>query len=160
MSGELNGVKALLLISDGAGGYSDIIGQVELSDNMTGAPIDVSNKTLGDYVTYLNNELATNGLTLSGSIVYNNDATFRQFRARRIARLISDFKLSFNAEDTTSLYISGVITQLSDSLAQGDKLTTSFSIQSTSDAFRSQLFVPVGSDKFVTSDGKDFKVRI
>mgnify|MGYP005995021825 CR=1 FL=1 len=160
MSGELNGVKALLLIGDGAGTYSEIIGQVELSDTFNGTPIDISEKSVGDFVTYLNNELATNGLSISGGMVYNNHASFELFRSKQVSRLITDFKLSFNAEDTTSLYVSGVITEISDNLALGDKVITNFNIQSTGESFRSQLFVPVGSDKFVTSDGKDYRVRI
>jgi len=160
MSGELNGVKALLLIGDDVGNYSELIGQVELSNNANGSSIDISHKSLGDYITYLNNELSGNGLNLSGSLVYNNNSTFELFRSKRVARLITDFKLSFNGEDTTSLYLSGVITELSDNLALGDKVVTNFSIISTGETFRSQLFVPVGSDKFVTSDGKDFRVRI
>lgn len=160
MSGELNGVKALLLIGDGAGTYSEIIGQVELSDTFNGTPIDISEKSVGDFVTYLNNELATNGLNISGGMVYNNHASFELFRSKQVARLITDFKLSFNDESTTSLYVSGVVTEISDNLALGDKVITNFNIQSTGESFRSQLFVPVGSDKFVTSDGKDFRVRI
>lgn len=160
MSGELNGVKGLLLIGDGAGSYSQIIGQVELTDTFNGQPIDISNKSLGDYITYLNSELSTNGLSVSGSLVYNNEATFRLFRSKQQSRLITQFKISFNAEDTTSLYVNGLITELSDNLALGDKVVTSFSIQSTGETFRSQLFVPVGSDSFVTSDSKTFRVRL
>lgn len=160
MAGELNGVKALLLIGDGAGTYTQLIGQVELSNNINGQLIDVSNKSLGDFVTYLNGELAGDGLTLSGTLVYNNDATYRLFRAKQDARLINEFKLSFNDEDTTSLYMYGIISAVSDNLAPGDKITTSFTIMSTGETFRSQLFVPVGSDSFVTSDSKTFRVRI
>jgi hypothetical protein len=160
MAGELNGVKALLLIGDGAGDYSELVGQLELSNNVNGSLIDISHKSLGDYVAYLNGELGGDGLTLSGTLVYNNDATYRLFKAKQDARLITDFKLSFNNEDTTSLYINGLITELSDNLEPGDKIVTSFSIMSTGERFRSQLFVPVGSDSFITSDSKTFRVRI
>ena len=160
MSGELNGVKALLLIGDGLGNYGEIIGQVELTDTFNGSPIDISNKSIGDFVTYMNNELSTNGLNISGGLIYNNAFAYRAFRGRQQSRLITDFKLSFNAEDTTSLYVTGIITEISDNLALGDKVITNFNIMSTGESFRSQLFVPVGSDKFVTSDGKDFRVRL
>lgn len=160
MSGELNGVKALLLIGDGFGNYDDIIGQVELTDTFNGSPIDISEKSIGDFVTYMNNELSTNGLNISGGLIYNNDSAYRSFRVRQQSRLITEFKLSFNDEGTTSLYLAGVITEISDNLALGDKVITNFNIMSTGESFRSQLFVPVGSDKFVTSDGKDFRVRL
>ena len=160
MSGELNGLKALLLIGDGLGNYGEIIGQVELTDNFNGTPIDISEKSIGDFVTYMNNELSTNGLNISGGLIYNNEFAYRAFRGRQQARLITDFKLSFNAENTTSLYVTGVITEISDNLALGDKVITNFNIMSTGESFRSQLFVPVGSGKFVTSDGKDYRVRL
>ena len=159
MSGELNGVKALLLIETSVGTYSDVVGQVELSNNVNGQLIDISNKSLGDYISYLNGELSNDGLNISGTIVYNNHATYESLRARFLSRLITSFKLSFNDEDTTSLYLDGLLTELSDNLAVGDKAVTSFNIMSTGRTFRSQLFVPVGSDRFVTSDGLDFRVE-
>lgn len=147
------------MLGDG-GDFSSIIGQLEITSSINGAPIDTSTKSDDDFVTLLDGELSTKGAALTGTLIYNSSASYRVIRTAQTTHVIKDFKLSFNDTNEVDLYISGIINGLSDSKPIGDKLVTSFSVISTGDVFSAIPYIPVGSDGYITSDGKRLLVRL
>ncbi len=57
MSNETNGTKAVLQVKSGSS-YQNIVGQLEFTIAYNGTPIDISNKSFGDFITLLDSELS------------------------------------------------------------------------------------------------------
>ena len=128
MSGEVNGTT--VLVENGSG---VIVGQMEITAAWNGTPIDISNKSFGDYVTLLDGELATKQLVISGTIVYNDGANFRAMRADAIAGDQDTYTLTYTSNATTdeSYVCSMVPSGMSDAIPHGDKISTSITLSSS-----------------------------
>ena len=154
----LNGTKAVLMLGNG-GVFASIAGQADLTSTSTGAPIDISSKSDGDWVVSMNSENSGKGETVAVSLLCSSDSSYRE--VKRLARQheIADFKVSFNEVDETDIFLRGIVQGLSDAIPMGDKITTSFTLLSTGDVFRSQYFSASGSDRFITSDSYQLRAR-
>ena len=75
--------------------------------------------------------MAGRGNTISGTIVYNNDAEYAQMRADAQAGVIRVYVLDYTGLAADELRFEGIAGGLSDELPVGDKVTTSFTITST-----------------------------
>ncbi|MCP4493123.1 MAG: hypothetical protein GY820_38365 [Gammaproteobacteria bacterium] len=128
MSGEVNGTNVIL--QDGTGA---IVGQMEMTMSYAGTPIDISNKSAGDFVTLLDGELAGKQMSISGTIIYNSDAQYRAMRAAALAGTQDTFTLTYTSDATTDEALSAemVPTGLSDALPHGDKIATSITFLSS-----------------------------
>ncbi len=125
MSGELNGT--LVIISDSVG---EIVGQGEATVTFNGAPINISNKSLGDWVVLLDAELATKQFQVALTCVYNDDAQYQKVRADSFSGTQGAYTVTYGATGET---IPGtfVPTGLSDALPHGDKVSTSLTLMSS-----------------------------
>ena len=128
MSGEINGTNIILENGTGA-----IVGQMEMTATYNGNPIDISNKSYGDYVKLMDAELGTKQLVVSGSIVYNDDTQFRAMRAAAITGTQDTYTLTFTSNATTdeSYVCSMVPSGMADALPPGDKVATSITLSSS-----------------------------
>ncbi len=128
MGGEINGTSVILQDSTG-----EIVGQMEMSLSFNGTPIDISNKSFGDWVTLMDGQLASKQLQISGTIVYNDDAQFRKVRADAFSGTADVYTLTYVAGQTTdeSFSASMIPTGLSDAVPLGDKITTSITFVSS-----------------------------
>ncbi len=133
MSAEQNGTNCLLYRLDEGGTDQDevLVGQLELNRTFNGAPIDISSKSDNDWIKYINNEMAGRGNTISGTIVYNNDAEYPQMRADAQAGVVRVYVLDYTGLAADELRFEGIAGGLSDAIPVGDKVTTSFTITST-----------------------------
>ena len=71
MANEINGTNTVIENGTGA-----IVGQMETTLTYNGSPIDISNKSSGDYVSLLNGELSGKQVQFSGTLIYNDDIQF------------------------------------------------------------------------------------
>lgn len=128
MSGEINGTKVLIK-KDG----TTIVGQMEATVTFNGTPIDISNKSQGDWVTLLDGELAGKQLQISGTLVYNNDTVYRQVRADALTGTQDTYTVEYTSDAATDEQFSAsfVPNGLSDALPMGDKVTTSITLLSS-----------------------------
>lgn len=125
MAGELNGT--LVLIQNGS---DDIVGQMEATITYGGTPIDISNKTYLDWITLHDGELSAQQITIAGTLVYNNSATYEAVKADAFTGTQDTYSITFGATGE-KLTGSFVPTGLSDSAPQGDKVTTSVTFMSS-----------------------------
>ena len=125
MSGEINATK--VVISDGT---DTIVGQGEFTTTFGGVPIDISNKSYDDFITYLDGELATKQVVFAGTLTYNNDATFIAVRAAALAGTLGTYTISYAASGET---ISGQFmpNAMSDTVGMGAKLATAITFSSS-----------------------------
>lgn len=128
MSGEINGTP--VVISNGTGA---IVGQMEMTLTYNGTPIDISNKSTGDFISLLDGELAGKQLQLSGTIVYNDDAQYRKVRADSLTGTQDTYTITYVSPATTDEAFSAsmVPNGLSDALPHGDKVSTSITFLSS-----------------------------
>ena len=128
MSGEVNGTKVLIK-KDG----STIVGQMEATVTFNGTPIDISNKSQGDWVTLLDGELAGKQLQIAGTLIYNSDTVYRQVRADALAGTQAVYTVEYTSDATTDEQFSATMVPngLSDALPMGDKVTTSITLLSS-----------------------------
>jgi predicted secreted protein len=128
MAGEINGTKVLIK-KDG----STIVGQMEATVTFNGTPIDISNKSQGDWVTLLDGELAGKQLQISGTLIYNSDTVYRQVRADALAGTQDTYTIEYTSDATTDEAFSATFVPngLSDALPMGDKVTTSITLLSS-----------------------------
>ena len=128
MAGEINGTKVLIK-KDGA----TIVGQMEATVTFNGTPIDISNKSQGDWVTLLDGELAGKQLQISGTLVYNNDTVYRAVRADALSGTQDTYTVEYTSDAVTDEQFSALFVPngLSDALPMGDKITTSITLLSS-----------------------------
>ena len=128
MSDEINGTNVIIQNSVG-----NIVGQGDFTVAYNGTPIDISNKSAGDFVTLMDGELAGKQLSLSGTIVYNNDAQYRAMRADAIAGNLDTYTITYTSAATTdeSFSASMMPTGMSDAVPHGDKISTSITLLSS-----------------------------
>mgnify|MGYP000034403731 FL=1 len=154
----LNGTKAVLMLG-ASGQYDTIAGQAELTSTDTGTPIDITNKSTGDFVVLLNGETSGKGENVAVTLLCSSAASYREIKRLARQHEIADFKVSYNENDETDIFLSGIVQGLADAMPMGDKVSTSFTLLSTGEVFRSKYFSASGSDRFVTSNGYQLRVR-
>ena len=125
MAGELNGTKALVMK-----GAAEIVGQMEFSVAFNGTPIDISNKSHGDWVTLLDGELAGKQLQLPGTIIYSSDTVYRAVRADALTGTQDAYSIIYGTTGE-SFSAQFVPNGLSDALPMGDKVSTSITFLSS-----------------------------
>lgn len=129
MAGELNGTDVILQNGTGA-----IVGQMEMTMTFNGTPIDISNKSFGDFVTLLDGELAGKQMVISGTIVYNDDAQYRATRASAQTGTQDTYTLTYTGSGATTdeaFSASMVPHDMSDALPHGDKIATTITFSSS-----------------------------
>jgi hypothetical protein len=133
MSDGANGTNCLLYRFDGSAD-AVIVGQMEITSAFNGAPIDISNKSYGDFVTLMDAQLSTKGRTMAATIIYSNDAEYKQLRADTLAGTIREYMLDYGTGLVADqIRFNGIPNAPSDSAPVGDKVTTSLSILSVGD---------------------------
>lgn len=138
MSGELNGTK--VIISDSVG---ELVGQSEATISYGGTPIDISNKSYNDWVTYLDGELAAKQTVVSGTFIYNDDTQFELLRSNSWTGTQAEYTVTFALTGET---ISGTFFFKieSDSAPMGDKVTSAFTMSSSGEPDRTPPTVAEG----------------
>lgn len=126
MAGEINGTT--VVIQKGAT-PADIVGQMEATMTFGGTPIDISNKSAGDWIQLLDGEISSQQITFAGSIVYNDDTVFQTVRLDAIAGTQDDYSITFpNGEAFAGKFVP---TGLADTLPHGDKVTSAINFMSS-----------------------------
>ncbi len=128
MAGEVNGTNVILQNATGV-----IVGQMSMSLSYGGNPIDISNKSAGDFITLLDGELAGKQLTISGTLIYNSDTQYRAMRAAAIAGDQEVYTLTYTSDATTDEALSALMvpTGMGDEIPHGDKISTSITLLSS-----------------------------
>lgn len=129
MAGELNGTAIVVNNTTGV-----IVGQGDFTHTFGGTPIEISNKSYGDNVTYLNDELSAKQHIFAGELTYNNDTEFRKVRDDAFSGTQDTYTITFTGsgvatdESFTGLFVP---TGLSDAIPMGAKVSTSISFNSS-----------------------------
>lgn len=128
MAGEINGTNVIVSNSTGA-----IVGQLEMTMTFNGTPIDVSNKSAGDFIALLDGELSGKQMQLSGTIVYNDDVQYRKVRADSLVGAQDTYTITYTSNATTDESFSATMVPngLSDALPHGDKVATTITFLSS-----------------------------
>ena len=128
MSGEINGTNVVI-----ANGTGEIVGQMEMTLTYNGSPIDISNKSAGDFVTLLDGELSGKQLQMSGTLVYNDDTQYRKVRADSLVGTQDAYTITYVGPATTDESFSATMVPngLSDALPHGDKVATTITFLSS-----------------------------
>ena len=133
LGGELNGTTCLLY--KGVAGTAELIGQMEITVTYNGTPIDISNKSAGDWICLLDGELAGKQVVIAGTLVYNSDASYEAVKAEAFTGTQDDyvFKFTPSAEALAGKFVP---TGMSDSAPHGDKVSTAISFNSSGEVVR------------------------
>ena len=132
----INGTNAILYMNYAT--FDVIAGQVELTSALNATPIDISSKGDDDFVRIMEGELAAKGKSITLTIIYSNDATFRDMREKMINGTQTGFKIDFSAGAGDSEIFTGMITSMADTLPLGDKVTSSITILSLGQVIEEQ----------------------
>ena len=132
----INGTNAILYMNYAT--FDVIAGQVELTSALNATPIDISSKGDDDFVRIMEGELAAKGKSITLTIIYSNDATFRDMREKMINGTQTGFKIDFSAGAGDSEIFTGMITSMADTLPLGDKVTSSITILSLGQVLEEQ----------------------
>ena len=155
MSGEMNGTNIVLQRHNPATGYLEVVGQIEITMVWNGAPIDISNKSFKDFITLLDGELSTKGMTFSGSIIYNGDAAFKALRDDRENGIISNYRLLYSVADAgENDYIFKAIPEtMVDTLPRGAAATTAFSLKTSGQPLHEVNLISGDALNLISGDG-------
>jgi hypothetical protein len=128
MAGEINGTQVVIENSSGA-----IVGQMEMTMTYAGTPIDISNKSFGDFITLKDGQLAGRQLSISGTLVYNDDPTYRKVKADSLIGTQDTYTLTYVGTAATDEAFSALMVPngLSDAIPHGDKISTSITFLSS-----------------------------
>ena len=136
MAGEINGTN--ILIQKGAS-PTEIFGQMEATLTMNGTPIDISNKSLGDFVTMLDEEISSQQIVITGTMVYNVSANYEAIKAEAFIGKQDDYSITFTGgESYTGKFVPSGI---SDAIPHGDKVSTSFTLSSSGEVTLSLIHI-------------------
>ena len=129
MAGELNGTAVILTNTTG-----EIVGQGDFTLTYGGTPIDISNKSYGDWVTLLDGEGANKQYIFSGELTYNNDAQYRKVKADSQSHTMDTYTMTLVGSGVvTDESFTGIFmpTGLSESYAKGVKVATTLAFNSS-----------------------------
>jgi hypothetical protein len=133
IGGELNGTTCL--IYKGVAGTQELVGQMEFTVTYGGTPIDISNKSAGDWICLLDGELASKQVVFAGALVYNSDATYEAVKAEAFTGTQDDYSFKFTPSDE-ALTAKFVPNAMSDAVPHGDKVSTSITFSSSGEVDR------------------------
>lgn len=119
------GTKALLL-KDG----SAIVGQLDMTLTVLGGVVQTSNKSNTPFIKLRDNVLFGRGFKISGSLIFNDSASFKQFRADALEATQSTYVLAYGAGLSERLSCTFTPKITSEAFAIGDKLTSSIELSS------------------------------
>ena len=124
----LNGTDVVVEDQNG-----DIVGQGSMTLANSSGLVDISNKSYGDNITYMNNKLASNQTVISGEFVYNNSDSLRKVRTDAYQGNQSTYTMTYFKNDASAETFSGsfVPSEISDSAAHGESLKTTISFKSS-----------------------------
>lgn len=125
MSGEINGTA--VIISNASG---DIIGQGETSRSFAGAHIDISNKSNGDNVTYMDGELSGKQESIPMTCVFNDDDEFQAMRDAAVSGALAVYTVTYAASGYLISAEFGV-TGWSETFPHGAAITASLTLMSS-----------------------------
>ena len=126
MAGEINGTN--ILIQKGAV-PSDIFGQMEATITFGGAPIAISNKSNGDFITYLDGEASSKQMVITGTMIYNVSDNYESIILEAQDCTQDDYTVTFpSGESYTAKFTPSGI---SVAIPHGDKVSTSFTLSSS-----------------------------
>jgi hypothetical protein len=126
MAGEIN---ATTIILQKGSTPTDIAGQGEFNVTYGGEPITFENKSNGDWVTRLNDQLSGKELVIAGSLSYNSDATYRAVKTEALSGTQDDYTLIF--PDGFKAEAKFVPHGMSDTLPRGAATVTSITFSSS-----------------------------
>ena len=133
MSGEINGTTIILENATGA-----IVGQMEVTAAFAGTPIDISNKSAGDFVTLMADAVAGQQMSISGTLVYNDNTQYRATRTAYFAGSQEVYTLTYTSNATTDEAFAPImmVSAMSDAIPHGDKVATTITFVSSGDINR------------------------
>ena len=129
MAGEIFGTDVLVQNSLG-----DIVGQGSITHTFGGTPVEISNKSFGDNITYLDGALSAKQHVFSGDFTYNNGASFRKILADAETGAQDTYTLIYpgsgavTEESVTGLFVA---TGMSRTSPHGEKVTVTMSFNSS-----------------------------
>ena len=126
MAGEINGTN--IMIQKGATPV-DIFGQMEATLTMNGTPIDISNKSAGDFVLMLDGAVTSQQIVISGTLIYNVSADYEAIMAEAFVGTQDDYLITFTGGESYSGKF--VPSGISVSIPHGDKVSSSFTLSSS-----------------------------
>ncbi|OEU76781.1 MAG: hypothetical protein BA864_05215 [Desulfuromonadales bacterium C00003093] len=135
MAGEINGTT--VLITKNAVG---VVGQMEATITYGGTPIDISNKSFGDWITSLDDNLSGKQVIIAGTIVYNNDIAYEAIKNEAFTGKQDTYGVDFlTGEKLDGTFVP---TGMSDSIPHGDKVSTAISFNSSGEVVRTPQTAP------------------
>tara|TARA_R110002050_G_C8737423_1_gene497761 strand:- start:14 stop:421 length:408 start_codon:yes stop_codon:yes gene_type:complete len=131
MAGEINGTNIMVQKGNAP---TEIFGQMEATLTMNGTPIDISNKSAGDFVTMLDGEVSSQQIVISGTMIYNVSDNYEAIKAEAFTGTQDDYSIAFTGgESYTGKFVPSGI---SDAIPHGDKVSTSFTLSSSGEVTR------------------------
>ena len=129
----LNGTK--VLISDSVGA---LVGQGDFTITYGGEPINVSNKSAGDWECLLDGEVATQQLVLAGTLTYNDTVSYETQKDAAFKGIQDTYTVTFAATGET---LSGVFHPhaMSDTISRGVGVTTAITYSSSGEVTRTPI---------------------
>lgn len=135
MAGEKNGTTVVITKND-----VEIVGQMEATITYGGTPIDISNKSFGDWITALDDNLSGRQIIIAGTIVYNDAVIYEAIKADAFTGKQDTYGVDFlNGETLAGTFVP---TGMSDSLPHGDKVSTAISFNSSGEIIRTPQTAP------------------
>jgi hypothetical protein len=130
MTGERNGTKAVLCRLDG-GSNLEIVGQVELTNAFNGVPVDISTKSTGDWIKFMDGESSTKGRTITLNCIFNSETEYTRMCKKAQSGEIESYVIDYTALDADEIKFNGIPNQLGYNFGLGGSVTTPISIIST-----------------------------
>jgi len=117
--------------------------------------IDISNPSADKWIYLLDGELTSRQITISGTLVYSNHATYEAVKSDAFNNVHDNyaFKFGLTGEEIAGVFLpSG----MSDTLPSGDKVTTSISFNSSNEVIRTPQWPSTGvqiGQAIITGEG-------
>lgn len=126
MAGEENGT--LVLVKKGSPA-STIVGQGDFTFTYGGTPIDISTKDGLDWVSLMDGALSSKQIVASGTLTYNDDASYEAVKAEAFTGTLDDYEIEFvSGEKLAGKFMPNA---MADNAPLGDRVTTTITFSSS-----------------------------
>ena len=127
--GALNGTQVILQVETAANVWDTVGGQMTHTANFQTALIEITNKTSAQWRELLDGQ-GIQSMDLSLEITYTSEATYQLMRGYALAKSTESYRIVYGT--STDYYtFTGMIQSIGDAAPDGDRLTSSLSLQST-----------------------------
>lgn len=161
MPGEINGTSVFLeVFNKDTGEFGALAGELSAAPTINNALIEITSKATLSFQQFIEDE-GIQSLQLTGDFIFNSDVDYQYVRDAANEKSVEIFRFLNGVSDATGDFdqYDAIINVLGDTSPDGDKLTTSLTLNMTKAPFELLILRTAALNIVRTADSNQILVR-